>query len=301
MGRMTPEIMARELDTTWQAIFTFASWGIALAMLVLAIQMGRKQRTPFYAIALLAVGVGAFAEPIYDVAFDLWFYTVDGNDQSAIWSHFTAFGVVQPNWSHSGYIILYGAVALYAGRLLYQGRIGRNGLFAIWGAEIFTSCLFEMIAINTDMYTYYGPFELRLFDYPLAVGVLEGTQTLLFTVVAVQIWRRARTWVGLSSLFLVFPMTMMGVNLGLGMPMIVALHLSPEEFSSELVWITTLFVIASCALVVNGLQYVVPKPFGAPEADGHVPPAPNKDAMSATPPAPPAAAATPSREPAGQQ
>jgi hypothetical protein len=270
MGRVDQfsGIMDHELSMLWQAIFTYASWAIAAAMLVVAIQMGRKQNTAFYAFAVLAVGLGAFAEPMYDVAFDLWFYDVHDGKSGAMWSHFTAFGVIQPIWSHSGYIILYGAIALYAGRKLYQGNITRRGLFAIWGLEIATSCAFEMIAINTDMYQYYGPHELRVFNYPLVIGTLEGTQTLIFTLVAVQIWRRAKDWKGLTSLFLVFPMTMMGVNLGLGMPVIIALHLKPGEFSSELVLAASLFVIATCALMVNALIHIVPKPLGTAEPDG---------------------------------
>lgn len=299
MGRIPPEVLMTELPLGWQTFFTLASWIITLVMVVIAVRMCLNQRTPFYGIVLAAVCVGAFAEPIYDVAFDLYFYDVHNGEPGAIWSHFSAFGIPQPNWSHSGYVILYGAIALYAGRRLYEGKLSKKGLFLIWGAEILTSVVFESIG-STTVYSYYGPYELRIFDYPLAIGFLEGTQTLIFTIVAVQIWRRAKHWSGQLSLFLVFPLTMMGVNLGVGMPLIIALHLDGDEFSSGLVWAATFFVIASCALLVNGAYSFVPKPFGAPEADGHVPPAPNKDVMAATPPAPPAAA-TPSREPAGQQ
>jgi hypothetical protein len=290
MGRMTPEIMATELPMGWQTFFTWASWIITIAMFVFAVRMCMKQRTPFYAIALLAVCVGAFAEPIYDVGFDLWFYDVHNGEPGAMWSHFTAFGVVQPNWSHSGYVILYGAIALYAGRRLYEGRITKKGLFAIWGAEILTSVVFEVIGTKT-IYTYYGPYELRIFEYPLVIGVLEGTQTLIFTIVAVQIWRRAKHWSGQLSLFSVFPITMMGVNLGLGMPVIIALHLKPGEFSSSIVWAATFFVMASCALVVNGAYSFLPKPFGTPEPDGAAQP---EAARLEVP-------AAPVREPAGQQ
>lgn len=283
MGRMTPEIMATQLDMGWQTFFTWASWIIALGMIGYAVKLGKAQRTPFYLITLLAVGVGAFAEPIYDVAFDLWFYDVDNGQAGAMWSHFTAFDVVQPNWSHSGYIILYGAIALYAGRKLYEGKVSRNGLFGIWAIEIATSVVFEVIGTKT-VYTYYGPYELRIFEYPLAIGVLEGTQTLIFTIVAVQIWRRCRDWKGQLSLFYVFPITMMGVNLGLGMPLIIALHLKEGEFSSGIVWAATFWVIATCVLVVNGAHKFVPKPFGEAEPDGA--PVPDRVGL---------------REPAGQQ
>ncbi|MCW2614935.1 MAG: hypothetical protein JWN08_1929 [Frankiales bacterium] len=269
MGRMPPEVLMRELDLTWQAVFTWASWAIAMAMLVIAVRMGVKQRTPFYALAVLAAGVAAFAEPLYDVAFDLWFYDVDAAGQAgAMWSHYSAFGVVQPNWSHSGYIILYAAVALYAGRRMYEGRLSRRGLFLIWAGEITTSCVFEIIGTGTNVYAYYGPYELRIGNYPAVIGVLEGTQTVLFTVLAVQIWRRVNSAWGLTSLFLAFPITMFGANFGIGSFLIIALHLDGGEFSSTLVWLATFLTMGLCFVAVRGASLFLPTPTGVPDADG---------------------------------
>lgn len=188
-----------------------------------------------------------------------------------MYSHFSAFGVEQPVWTHSGYIILYGAVALYAGKRMYEGRLSRKGLFLIWGAEILTSTVFEVIGTATDVYTYYGPFELRIVNYPLVVGVLEGTQTLLFTVLAVQIWRRVRTAWGLTALFVAFPITMFGVNFGIGFPLIIALHLDGSDFSSGIVWAATFLTMGACAVAVNGANMFLPKPFDVPEDDAPVP------------------------------
>jgi len=267
MGRMPSEVMNHELSLAWQHVFTWASWGIVLVMLAIAVWMWVQQRTPFYLLACLAAGVAAYAEPLYDVAFDLWFYDVQNGEPGAMWSHFTAFGVVQPNWSHSGYIILYASACLYAGRRLYQGRLGRNGLFAVWAAEITASCVFEVIGTGTNVYTYYGPYELRIWNYPLVIGVLEGTQVVLFTVVAVHVWRRVATSWGLTSLFLVFPVTFFAANFGIGSPIIIALHLDEGEFSSGIVWGATFLTMALCAVAVNGLTKFLPEPIGAGEPD----------------------------------
>lgn len=261
MGRIPATVMTHPLDLTWQAIFTWVSWATALAMIAIAVWLGRRQRTPFYLFAVLAAGVAAFAEPLYDVAFDLWFYDAhrDGRP-GAMWSHFTAFGVVQPNWTHSGYIILYAAVSLYAGRRMYEGRLSGRGLLAIWGAEILTSCAFEIIGTGVNVYTYYGPFEFRLWHYPAVIGVLEGTQTLLFTVLAVQIWRRVRSAWGLASLFVAFPMTMFGANFGLGSPVIIALHLNVSVFSRGVDWVATFLSMGLCCVAVRGAWMFLPKP-----------------------------------------
>jgi hypothetical protein len=177
-----------------------------------------------------------------------------------MWTHFTAFGVIQPNWTHSGYIILYAAVSLYAGRLMYEGRLTGRGLVTIWVAEILTSCVFEMIGTGVNVYTYYGPYELRLWHYPAVIGVLEGTQTLLFTVLAVRIWRRVRGAWSLTALFAAFPMTMFGANFGLGSPVIIALHLNGSAFSPGLVWVATFLSIGLCCVAVRGAWMFLPGP-----------------------------------------
>jgi hypothetical protein len=261
MGRMSPEVIQHPLDTTWQSIFTYASWAIVAIMLVIASRKGVKEQTPFYVLAIMAAGVAAFAEPLYDVAFDLWFYDAHANGTpGAMWSHFTAFGVVQPNWTHSGYIILYTTACLYAGRMMYEGRLSRRGLYLVWLLEIAASCVFEVIGTGVNVYTYYGPYQLRIWHYPLVIGVLEGTQVVLFTTLAVQLWRRvSRPW-GLLALLAAFPITMFGANFGIGAPVIIALHLGHGHFSSGLVWIATFLTIGLCALAAYGASLFLPKP-----------------------------------------
>jgi hypothetical protein len=259
MGRTPTDVMQHALSLTWQSVFTWASWVIVVAMVVIAVRMGIKQRTPFYLIACLAAGVGAFAEPLYDVAFDLWFYDAyaDGTP-GAGWVHFSAFHVPQPNWTHSGYVILYATACLYAGRLIYDGRLSRRGLFGVWGIEIVASCGFEVTGTAADVYTYYGPYVGRIVNYPLIIGVLEGTQVVLFTVVAVLLWRKVATPWGLLGLFVVFPITFFGANFGLGAPVIIALHLDGGLATGPVIGVATVVSIALCAVVVNGLSKFLP-------------------------------------------
>lgn len=259
MGRMPPEVLAHELNLAWQHVFTWGSWAIVLIMVVIAIRMGKRQGTPFYLLAIIAAGVGAYIEPLYDVAFDLWFYDVHNGQPGAMLSHFTAFGIVQPNWTHSGYIILYATACLYAGRALYEGRVTPKLLGLIWLAEITASCVFEVIGTGVDVYTYYGPYVLRIWNYPLVIGVLEGTQVIIFTLAATYFWRNVQSKWGLLGLLLIFPVTMMGANAGLGAPIIVALHLDDPSASTGIIWVATLFTIALCAIAVYGLSKMLPQ------------------------------------------
>ena len=95
------------------------------------------------------------------------------------------------------------------------------------------------------------------------IGVLEGTQVILYTTLAVQLWRRTTSNYGLLGLFAIFPITMMGANCGLGAPIIVALHLSEAEFSTGFVWISTFLTIGLCAIAVYGASLFTPKPLQA--------------------------------------
>ncbi|WP_019877568.1 hypothetical protein [Sporichthya polymorpha] len=268
MGAVPEEVMQRELDMAWQHVFTWGSYGITVAMLVWAFYLGRAHRTSFYVLASLGVFIGAFAEPIYDVLFDLWFYDVHNGEGGAMYSHFTAFERVQPVWTHSGYLILYAGPVLYAGWKMYQGLATPKFLFGIWGVEIVTSCVFEVIGTGTNVYTYYGPYEMRIWNYPLVIGVLEGTQTILFTVLAVNLWRRIKSGWGMASLLYAHPFTMFGTNVGIGAPLIVALHLDDEggvTFASELVWVATFLVYGLCALAVLGATKFLPEPLDPAE------------------------------------
>lgn len=277
MGRMPEHVLMTELNLFWQDVFTFLSWAIAIAMLGVAIWMGRKQKTLFYVLAILAVGVGAYIEPLYDVAFDLWFFDVHNGEVGAMYSHFTAFGIVQPIWTHSGYIILYASACLYAGRAIYDGRLRAPTLFLVWLAEIAASCLFEVVGTGVGVYSYYGPYVLRIWNYPLVIGVLEGTQVILFTILAVHLWRKVQSGYGLLGLFILFPITMMGANTGIGAPIIIALHLDDPAFSETYVWIATFATMAMCALAVLGASKFLPE---AASSDERVPTVTRGDALA---------------------
>lgn len=258
MGRMPFDVMTHDVSPLWQNIFTWLSWLIVLAMAAIALRMSFRDRTPFYLIACVAAAVGAYAEPLYDVAFDLWFYDAQDGKPGAGLMHFSAFGIPQPNWTHSGYVILYAGACLYAGRRIYEGRIQRSGIFALWGLEIVTSCVFEVIGTGTNVYTYYGPHVLRIWNYPIAIGILEGTQVMLFTVVAALIWRRVSSGWGLLSIIIVFPMTFFGANFGLGYPLIIAMHLDNGMASTWAISAATVLSIGLCTFVIYGLGATLP-------------------------------------------
>jgi hypothetical protein len=209
-----------ELNLTTQAILTDISWGLTVVLLAIAIWMGARERTPIYALMVLGALVGAFAEPLYDVAMMLYFYSTPG-----MWTHFTAFDIPQPIWTHSGYVVLYAAPAIYIAHQIGRGMMTRRMLFVWAGISLLESAAFEMVGINGGLYSYWGPHVFRIFQYPLVIGVLEAAQVICFAVAASQLRARSTGQWQLLGLFVLFPCTFFMTNFGAGWPTIIAVHL----------------------------------------------------------------------------
>jgi hypothetical protein len=208
------------LNLLAQDILTYGSWGLTVVLLGVAVRLGQKERTPFYVLMVLASMVAAFAEPLYDAAMMLYFYSTGG-----MFTHFTAFDIPQPIWTHSGYAVLYATAAIIIARKVRFGTMTAKTLFALAGAELLMSCTFEIIGINGGAYTYWGPHALRIFDYPLVIGVLEAAQVVCFAVGAALLRERVKSPIGLLGLFVLFPCTFFMANFGAGAPTIIAIHL----------------------------------------------------------------------------
>jgi hypothetical protein len=209
-----------ELNLTTQAILTDISWGLTLVLLAIAIWMGVRERTPSYALMVLGALVGAFAEPLYDVAMILYFYSTQG-----MWTHFTAFDIPQPIWTHSGYVVLYAAPAIYIAHQIARGMMTRRTLFVWAGISLLESAAFEIIGINGGLYSYWGPHAFRIFQYPLVIGVLEAAQVICFAVAASQLRARCTLQWQQLGLFVLFPCTFFMANFGAGWPTVIAVHL----------------------------------------------------------------------------
>jgi hypothetical protein len=242
-----------ELNLTTQAVLTYGSWGLTAVILVLAIWMGMRERTPFYALLVLAALVGAFAEPLYDVGMMLYFYSTEG-----MFTHFTAFDIPQPIWTHSGYVVLYAAPAIYITYQIARGTMTRNKLYVWAGITLLESAAFEIIGINGGLYSYWGPHVFRIFQYPLVIGVLEAAQVICFAVVASQLRARCAGQWQLLGLFVLFPFTFFGANFGAGWPTIIAIHL--EHTSTALVAAATVVSIGFAVVLVQAAASFLPAP-----------------------------------------
>lgn len=239
------------LNLTTQAVLLYGSWALTAVVLVLAIRMGLAERTHFYVLMVLAVLVGAFVEPLYDIAMMLYFYSTEG-----MATHFTAFGIPQPLWTHSGYVVLYASTAIYITRSAWRGTLTRNRLYAFAGVEVAMSCVFEIVGIKGGAYAYWGPHVFRILDYPLVIGVLEAAQVVVFAVAAAALRARSTHPAAALGLFVLFPCTFLGTNFGAGWPTIISIHL--EAPSTALTVVASGLSIALAAVVIRGAAAVVP-------------------------------------------
>lgn len=240
------------LNLVTQDVLLYGSWILTAVLLGYAIHLGRRERTPFYALLVLAAMVGAFVEPLYDTAMMLYFYSTEG-----FATHFTAFGIPQPLWTHSGYAVLYASGAILITRSAWQGTLTSRRLYIFAGTELLMSCAFEMIAINGNAMSYWGPHTLRIFQYPLIIGVLETAQVVTFSIAAALLRQRvAGRQVNLAWLFVLFPCTFLGINFGAGWPVIIAIHL--ETPNTLLTVAATLLSIVLAGLVIRAAATFLP-------------------------------------------
>jgi hypothetical protein len=255
----TPIVVTQHhLNLTGQNVLTFVSWALTIILLAVTIEMGRRERSPFYVLIVLAAMAGAFAEALYDEAFSLYFYSTHGMQ-----TFYTVFDVPQPVWTHSGYALLYALPAVLITYRVRRGLLTPRELYAWAGVTFGMSCVFEMTGINIGTYTYWGPHVLRVFHYPLVIGVLEAAQTICFAVAASQLRQRAtsRWWLGLFALF---PATFFGVNFGAGSPVIIAIHAA--HVSQVAVFLCTVLSIVFAVTLVRFAAAFVPgsEPAGVP-------------------------------------
>jgi hypothetical protein len=248
------------LNLTTQAILTDLSWALTAVLLVIAIRMGVRQRTPFYALLVLAALVGAFAEPLYDVAMMLYFYSTPG-----MWTHFTAFDIPQPIWTHSGYVVLYAAPAIYIAHQIARRTMTHRTLFVWAGITLIESAAFEIIGINGGLYSYWGPHVFRIFQYPLVIGVLEAAQVIVFAVAASQLRSRCTNQWQLLGLFVLFPCTFFMANFGAGWPTIIAVHL--KHTSTPVIAAATVVSIGLAVMLVRMSASFLPQG-AADDAEG---------------------------------
>lgn len=218
------------LDTAMQTLATSVLWGASLLFLAWTLKIWRDEGSPFAFILWCSVAVGSLIEPLYDTAYHLFW--LDNGDQ---WTLFTAFGLPQPVWVMPAYIMVFAFPAVILSRKIEKGA----GLDTIWKFAALTACtttIFETIAVNIDLYVYYGDHPMRVFDYPIWIGFMEAAQITGFAILATVLKMRAVKVQHLLALFVIFPANFAFDTLGAGFPTIMAINTpDPQDW---VMWVT---------------------------------------------------------------
>src|SRR5688572_18522300 len=90
------------LNTVMQTLATAVLWGGTLLLLAYAYRLARRERSPFPVLLVLATATGSLIEPLYDIAYHLFW--LDNGEQ---WTLFTAFGLPQPVWVMPAYVLVF--------------------------------------------------------------------------------------------------------------------------------------------------------------------------------------------------
>jgi hypothetical protein len=250
------------LNQTGQNTLTDVSWALTAILAAVAVYLGRKEgRTPFYLLIVLAAMVAACAEPLYDEAFSLYFYSTPHTQTT-----FTAFNIPQPVWAYSGYAVLYAAPAIYICHKIRNDGLDRRGLLGVAGVILLMSCVFEIAGINMGTYTYWGPHVLRIFKYPIVIGILETAQVTCFAIACAQLRDRATSTAQFLAVFAIFPVTFFGANFGAGAAVIIGIHV--KHTTQLLVTICTLLSIGCAVTLIRLASSFLPaSPKLTPEAE----------------------------------
>lgn len=229
----TSQTYGLQLNEAMQTAATVILWAGTIGLLLYAAKLAREVRSPLPVFLVLAVAAGSIIEPIYDITYHLHWLGADAQGEGVQWTLFTSFGLPQPVWAMPAYVMVFALPAL----LLYRSFAAGVTLKKIfqWAAlTAFTTAAFETIAVNVDLYTYYGEAPLRFLNYPLWIAVMEAAQITGFAVLCAVISLRATRWQHTLVVFLVFPANFAFETLGAGFPTLVTMN-APDP-STALMW-----------------------------------------------------------------
>jgi hypothetical protein len=244
-----PETYSLELNEVMQTVATVILWGGTVLLLGYAVKIARAERSYLPVVLVLAVASGSIIEPIYDITYHLHWLGADGSGNGPQWTLFTSFGLPQPVWVMPAYVLVFALPAILLYRSFAAGVTIRK-IFGFAALTATTTAMFEIVAINVDLYTYYGEAPVRVFDYPIWIAFMESAQITGFAVLCAVVKMRATKPQHCLVLFLVFPANFAFETIGAGFPVLIAQNV-PDPSTA----LMTAMVPVSIGLAATGLWW----------------------------------------------
>jgi hypothetical protein len=232
------------LNTSMQTVATIVLWVGTLLLLGYAVRMSREERSPFPVLIVVAAATGSLIEPLYDTSYHLFWL-----DHGHQWTLFTAFGLPQPVWVMPAYVMVFALPGLILYRKLAAGTTAAF-IFKFAGLLVLTTAAFEITAVKTNLYTYYGHAPMRLLGYPMWIAFMEASQIAGYAVLAAVLKRYATRTSHMLALFLIFPANFAFETMGGGFPTIMAMNTPHPQM-----WVMWVTGCMSIALAATGLWW----------------------------------------------
>lgn len=238
------------------------SWGFitvaavfALVSICWAVSELRRGRGPVALLALAGGLIASFEEPWINLLIKLWY------PPDAPLVGFTALGHAQPFYVQ---LVYPGFVGLGA-YVVYRGLLAHPDGSRLWPTFLGICAMdlaFEFPATVTDVFSYYGPQPLQLFDdgWPLWVAPINAAGPVLAGWL---IYRLAPLLRGGSQAILVLlpPLAYAGVYGAAGWPTYTVLN---SDVPAAARTIAALVTIALCVAIVRLIQIAVTSGSGVP-------------------------------------
>lgn len=253
-----PPIHDVTVSATAEWIFFWAHTAIALGGLVYAIVMCRKSRSSLPMMCMIGGGLTLFLEPLIEAQLHVWWPIHTLPDLFTVWGRSLPISLLP-------ILIWYFGI----GALLRLHMLEKHGvnspLWKVYFIEVGMAYALEPIAIQLNMWHYYGEQGPRFFGYPMwwpmvggACGCLAGTM----------LYKLKPYMTGPRELLgaILVPMAVAAVYWGASWPMLFVLNLEPAPYviygASLLSVVQALIVVWLCTIAVGR----VPKGMHAPVA-----------------------------------
>jgi hypothetical protein len=238
------------VDTGGQWIMAVGTCLVLVAAVILTVRLARRLGSVWPIVILASAGLASLCEPLYDNAFNLWFY-----DGPKTWALYRAFGGnPQPFWVPVTYVWVYGAQALWVWNRLSRGASRQDItklIVTLWA--VFTG--FELVGINLGTYTYYGQHPFRLADFPVWLSLAN---VAIVVLVGIAVWKLQPLLSGLrqASLLVVVPAMFCLVSFGTSFPTLVVI--SHTNSSPALMWAAGAFSMLLGVMIISLATLAVP-------------------------------------------
>ena len=236
------------VSSAGQAIMSI---GVAVGLvliIVAAVRLGRRWRTPAPALMVLGTLFAAFYEPIQNTASHMWYY------RPGQVTFFDAFDRSLPVWVFFSYAAFYGGWGMVAWWLTERGSPRSHIVRFVLGVWVF-AIVTEIVGTQFDTYEYYGDAPFRVAGFPVWVALSNAA---IGTTVGVATARLRRILVGRAQLALlcVGPFTVAVGLVGTGFPTLTALN-TPDP-SMGLLYGAAIVSMAMAAVMAWGATQLVP-------------------------------------------